>query len=295
MPRFNNPSVPSIDLITAETVFVTPELARKYLALNHPDQRPVSQKQVDAEVADILSGNYIYTHQGICFGKRGLLIDGQHRMHAIIKANKGVTMLVLHNPNGDVRDPMDLQRTRSMSYLLQQHPRVVGALGLLHKMERYIFASTTPVTKDQLETAWEHHETYLSMIAGDSRIPQKSKIIVGVRAACAWIMPINPEKTLDFLKKVLTGEMLSRGDPAYAFRAWKERTPRSTPIEVMLATCNCLQQHLLGRKLKAVYTTESGYKASVARRRAMRLPHTPGTNLVRGASWTGGNSGDDDE
>ena len=42
----------------------------------------------------IKNGEFTLTHQGIAFDEDGNLIDGQHRLHAIIKAGIAVKMEV---------------------------------------------------------------------------------------------------------------------------------------------------------------------------------------------------------
>ena len=84
-------------------------------------------------------------------------------------------------------------------------------------------------------------------------------------------MPIDAKGTLDYLGKVTSGEMIARGDPAFAFRN--------------CASLNCLRHHLNGVKLSSVYTGEMGYRASCGKRRAMRVPYTPGADQVVGTAW----------
>jgi len=48
--------------------------------------RPISMRKVNDYAVEMLKGNWRFTHQGIGFSKKGFLIDGQHRLLAILQA-----------------------------------------------------------------------------------------------------------------------------------------------------------------------------------------------------------------
>lgn len=96
-----------------ETMMVTPEMAKKFIQKN-VQNRPVSKQYVRALVSDIVSGKFYTTHQGIAFDEDGYLIDGQHRLLAIIQAGIPVTLMVTTGlPRGTV---MGIDTTRKRSY-----------------------------------------------------------------------------------------------------------------------------------------------------------------------------------
>lgn len=75
---------------------VTPEIAKRWLEQNRGN-RSINQKQVDTIAKDILAGDFDTTHQGIAIATDGTLLDGQHRLLAIVKANKTVKLMVTFN------------------------------------------------------------------------------------------------------------------------------------------------------------------------------------------------------
>lgn len=91
---------------------VTPEMAKRWLKLNL-NNRSVNQKNVDAIVKDILSNDWDTTHQGIAIAADGTIIDGQHRLLAIVKANKSVKMWVLQNAVKSTHIDSGLKRSES--------------------------------------------------------------------------------------------------------------------------------------------------------------------------------------
>lgn len=74
-------------------VNVTPELARQWLVGNNHNRQLMTTKVIDF-TRDIAANKWNSTHQGIAFSKNGTLVDGQHRLHAIVHSGVTVPMLV---------------------------------------------------------------------------------------------------------------------------------------------------------------------------------------------------------
>lgn len=83
--------------LTSEFIKVTPAMAIKWLGKNYENNRKSRDWHVDELSNAIQNDEWITTHQGIAFDTNGNLIDGQHRLQAIIAAEKAVTMLVVRN------------------------------------------------------------------------------------------------------------------------------------------------------------------------------------------------------
>lgn len=111
---------------------ITPDMARRWLQTNFRN-RPVSDDVVKAYARDMANGVWQPTHQGIAFNDRDELIDGQHRLLAIIQAKGGPTgsvrMMVTFNLPAKIggqqmttMDCVDRGRTRSVADQLKiQH------------------------------------------------------------------------------------------------------------------------------------------------------------------------------
>lgn len=74
-------------------VEVSPELAKEWLRSN-TFNRKVSPSTVSKYARDMSSGDWRLNHQGIAFDDQGVLVDGQHRLHAVIKSGSTVKMMV---------------------------------------------------------------------------------------------------------------------------------------------------------------------------------------------------------
>ena len=76
---------------------VTPELAARWLATVNPSNRQIRPAHVEKLARDIRMGQWQLTHQGIAFSRDHLLLDGQHRLKAIVQAGLTVQMNVTFN------------------------------------------------------------------------------------------------------------------------------------------------------------------------------------------------------
>ena len=76
-----------------EIIEITPEMAEQWLKKN-PNNRSIRFATVKSYAKQMLAGDWDITGQAISFDTEGKLIDGQHRLSAIILAKKPVKMLV---------------------------------------------------------------------------------------------------------------------------------------------------------------------------------------------------------
>lgn len=74
-------------------VSVTPKIAQMYL-LKNSKNRKIRKSVVSSFVGIIKRGEWKLTHQGIAISEDGFLLDGQHRLHAVIESGTPVLMNV---------------------------------------------------------------------------------------------------------------------------------------------------------------------------------------------------------
>ena len=104
---------PNTGHMQTSVVEITPDMAKKYLEVNIDNQRNISDSVVDKYARDIVNGNWLITHQGLGFDTQGMMIDGQHRCHAIIKANIPVNMSITINVSPEAMDHVDINKART--------------------------------------------------------------------------------------------------------------------------------------------------------------------------------------
>ena len=89
-------------MITASFELITPEIATEYQKMNTNNYRSLNKIKVDTYAEDIRNGNWEINGESIVFDKNGVLKDGQHRVAAVIKANKPIIALVVRGVENDV-------------------------------------------------------------------------------------------------------------------------------------------------------------------------------------------------
>jgi hypothetical protein len=82
-------------VVTFHLEYVTPELASYYLSLSHEDNRPLDQHKAWKLELAIRNDEWKLNNHLIAFDPEGRLVDGQHRLHAIVKAGVGVDIGVV--------------------------------------------------------------------------------------------------------------------------------------------------------------------------------------------------------
>lgn len=93
---------------------ITPEAAKKYLSCNIGRNRTVHTKVANKYARDIKNGSFVTTHQGIAFDTEGNLIDGQHRLIAVMLSGKPIVSLVSRNVPTDSMAYIDRGTSRTV-------------------------------------------------------------------------------------------------------------------------------------------------------------------------------------
>ena len=96
-----------------QLISVTPEIATRWLATNTTQNRRLSQNTVRRYAADMIREKWQITGETIKFDTSGRLIDGQHRLSAVVAARKTVLMAVANNIDPDAIAVIDTGKSRS--------------------------------------------------------------------------------------------------------------------------------------------------------------------------------------
>ena len=99
-----------------KVITITPDMARDMLTRNMKHNRPALKNTVHGYARLMKNGNWNLTHQGIAFDEDGELIDGQHRLHAIIEANIPVRMNVTYNVHHAPGEVFTIDMGRKRTY-----------------------------------------------------------------------------------------------------------------------------------------------------------------------------------
>jgi hypothetical protein len=139
---------------------ITPEMAKEYLAHNTAN-RALRSKVLAYMVRDMKSGKWRLTHQGIAFDANGNLVDGQHRLSAIVLAGVPIQMMVtrglddeaiLNIDTGSQRTPADAFKIRDL-LAGEDDPamRHKGTIAVVRKLFYCGYNNNTKLTVNEID------------------------------------------------------------------------------------------------------------------------------------------------
>lgn len=215
--------------ITTIVECITPLFAQHLLS-NNTRNRKISDKRVANYVTLINEGEFKFNHQGIAIDENGVLLDGQHRLTAIVKSGKSVNMLVTRGLPPEVMDTIDRsdKRTYAQTLQLDGHKNAT----LISSIKRFAVAykskngnitsnDTIKVLDYQLKAEPNDGYDYAAELACKmgSRFPlvPRSDYAAFIYLALNHV-GCNEEKVFDFLEKISKGTNLESDDPCFAFR-----------------------------------------------------------------------------
>lgn len=104
---------------------VTPEIAAQWLCRNIKN-RPLRPAVVEGLVSAIQRGEWKLSHQGVAFARDGTLLDGQHRLTAIVQAERAVPLTVTFDAPAESFDVLDVGVKRTLSDVLSETKEIVA-------------------------------------------------------------------------------------------------------------------------------------------------------------------------
>lgn len=205
---------------------IDPQKAAQYLALNRKNRR-IFRNHLDGLVHDMKNGKWIFNGDPIRFNGDGYMIDGQHRMQAMIESGATLDLVVIRELSERAFETVDIGRKRSMPDFLsiegKAHPQqLASALSYITRYHKWqnIMSHEKITVAEKLTTLAEHPQIERLVAAYASRnYPLKAS--VGILAACHYLFhEINQEQADIYMGQVVMGEDLSEGDPAFTVRRW---------------------------------------------------------------------------
>lgn len=91
---------------------LTPDAARKLLA-NNEHNRPLNNRRIHRLSRAILDGRWKFNGASIVIDRKGRMLDGQHRCHAVVRANKSIDTVLVTGVTPEAFDTIDQGAKRS--------------------------------------------------------------------------------------------------------------------------------------------------------------------------------------
>lgn len=265
-------------------VMMSPALAKALLEGNEKN-RKVKTDTVDAYARDVRNGEWVLNHQGIAFFKDGTLMDGQHRLMAVVEAGVAVAMVVstgwpkkLDTQQSALMDAVDRGTVRSLRDQLELQHGIVNAKDVVHLggaiaalccgMDRVKKSSTATVLAIARLYAAEFQwmEANICRDHGLRVTPVGAVVMLGLGV---W-----PEKTREFYEQLKSGLGLTATSPVHHLRRFLLglRGGHSYDEKRMatLATAHHLSLFVEGKACNAVVTQSPAALEELIRRQGER-------------------------
>jgi hypothetical protein len=109
--------------ICLSIVRVTPSLAAKWLQSNQRN-RPLSKRHWQFLASVMTAGDYILNGETIIFDSDNMLMDGQHRLHAVVESGVTIDALVVRGIDAQAFNTLDGGRARTTGEVLAMEGEV---------------------------------------------------------------------------------------------------------------------------------------------------------------------------
>lgn len=228
--------------ITTETIYVDAILAEKMLENNRwhsvgvkDTNRTISKKTV-ARYANLMAyGRWLLTHQGLAFREDGSLEDGQHRLLAVIEADKMKPGIVIpfrvttNVPTGTFK-VLDSNLRRSPGNILSSAVGAGNSFQVAATAKKFYCYMNIPF---EFATSWASPPQWDSSMLPDvveqypciqeavSRVRSKQFTgnLTAISTGMALAMELRPDTDVEkFIWRLETGLDPSPGEPAYMLR-----------------------------------------------------------------------------
>lgn len=250
-----------------EIAIVTPELARQWLEHNADFQRQLRPGIVGRYARDMANGEWNLTHQGIAFDTRGRLIDGQHRLAAVIKSQVDVKMMVVrdvpagafdHVDLGFARTTADVLKAQGEAWITKEH------IATARFMEAGSYARITSMALSpfELRALVETHKNALNFVFQNLTRRVRGVTIAPALAAIAvaYYHETDRVRLADFIRLLVSGvaQDPARDSTAIRLREWLRDTSgvasAGARIEAFLKTQRVVKAYMTGESLTKLYT-----------------------------------------
>lgn len=191
-------------------VDVTPTMATEWLEKYNTKNRPVKDSVVKRYAKDMREGRWLNrSAEPIIFDWEESLVDGQHRLWAVIESGVSITFLVVENADPKQRQVTDIGVGRNVKDILG-FDGVIATPGGIAVVKRMLesFSSSIRLTVAEQREAYVRHEQAIKWAYSTYKCTQK-----GLRGS-SLLAPIvrayysqDHDKLARFLEVLRTGQM----------------------------------------------------------------------------------------
>lgn len=250
-----------------EVIDVSPKMAANWLEKNAGFQRKARQTIVDRYVRDMINGKWTLTHQGIAFDSKGRLIDGQHRLLAVVQSDITVKMVVVrdapatafdHVDLGYGRTTTDVLKAQGESWITNEHIATARIMEF-GTDTKAIAANRSPFEIHEIVNA---HLNAIEFVFQNLERKVRGVTIAPVLAAIgvAYYAEKDRVRLADFIRLLVSGiaQDPERDSIVIRLREWLRDIvglgSQGARVEVFLKTQRVIKAYMTGEKLSKLYT-----------------------------------------
>lgn len=205
---------------------ITPQMAEKYLARNRQPNRHLKESHILRLARDMRHGRWRCNGESLIFDRDGNVLDGQHRLHAIVRSNTAIDTWVIYGIDPDVMSTLDRGSLRNMADVLGMHgeascTQLAAALTWLWAYEHgglqtHHHKGNNPTTGEMEELLLKHP----ALRASCPYAKRSASLIPGGLGAALHYLFMQKDAPLasTFFAKLADGEQLSKTDGIYQLR-----------------------------------------------------------------------------
>ena len=158
---------------------ITPKIAEAFLERN-TDNRSIRKSKVQTFAAALLAGNFKLTHQGIAIAPSGRVLDGQHRLLAIVQTGVPALMVVAFDTPEETYALIDRGTPRRVRDSLNLDSRIADPCSFIAKLhDRH---RTEPVDVHEVKEACG---PAISALLAMTSVNARGRTAAPIRAAAA--------------------------------------------------------------------------------------------------------------
>lgn len=234
--------------VTTEVVTITPGMAEAWLETNTANRRP-SRSLISRYAREMSEGRWRFTGDPIRFDANNTLIDGQHRLLAIVKSGVAMTCPVIYGLPTEARDVIDTGKSRTNQDVLALHGFAnpnrcasVARLLLMYKNDSWNHGNM--YSPRELLGVLDKHPGIRRSISILPKLPQSSPhATIAMLYFVASDLLQQPDKADAMYTVFRTGVPSYENDPIHKFRerlikhAGERARPNQTHTAWMLFNC----------------------------------------------------------
>lgn len=248
-------ATPEGDWVRVQWLLVTPELAERVLDANDHNRKisPGTQEQYRRALAD---GTFLFAGDTIVISDDGRVLDGQHRLMAIVESGEGLWCMVVGGLPMEVQRHKDIGRGRSTADQLGidkfSKPGVLSAAGkLLLEWEGWRQGMAKPSPGKAEITAWVHKHRSPLETGADFAVKIHKALNRGISMPALVAAYVRAQQVMgspfpgaEFMTLLITGDGLVTGMPMHSLRQTiirSDRAERDLNLYWLVRTWNALR------------------------------------------------------